>query len=132
MQRKETTLDSYLESLIKKDDEPVVDEVAKEEVVKEVVPSVSDQDIEPISESEPEPVVEVKKEEPKKSASNELAKGTALPVKNIRIYNRPDSKSLFKVFSGNIIMKNKVDDMIEIEYVKPGYGLVKGFTPDLG
>lgn len=54
-----------------------------------------------------------------------------LPVKNIRIYNVPDSKSPSKLFSGNIIIKGQVSTMTAIEYVRPGIGLVNGFTPDV-
>ena len=52
-------------------------------------------------------------------------------VVDIRMFNTPDPKGPFKIFTGNVIVKDKVDTMTELEYVKPGFGIVKGYTPDL-
>lgn len=54
-----------------------------------------------------------------------------VPVTNIKIYNIPDSKSPFKMFTGNVVIKGKVDQFTKLEYVKPGFGLILGYTTDL-
>lgn len=52
-------------------------------------------------------------------------------VTDIKIFNSPDPKGPFKIFTGNVIIDCEVSEMKQIQYMKPGFGLVKGFTPDL-
>ena len=48
-----------------------------------------------------------------------------------RIYNVPDTRTVSNLFSGNVIYKKEVNDMILVEYVKPGIGLVRGYLTSL-
>lgn len=48
-----------------------------------------------------------------------------------RIYNVPDTRTASKLFSGNVIYKKEVNDMILVEYIKPGIGLVRGYLTSL-
>lgn len=143
-------MDKYLASLVKKGEieESQVEEVIEEEVVEEIAEAVQapepveevkeepEEEIEEVKEevAEPEPPVkEVKKEEKEAIKHPDIPFNPDEPtsVVDIRIFNIPDIKSPFKIFSGNVIVRNKVSDMTELEYVKPGFGLVKGYTPDL-
>lgn len=150
----------YLESLVRKtdeiepaapaeeeiEDEPAVEEevaeviadepeevAAEEEVVTTAESVVEEPALEPIQEEvkeEPESVKPAKKEKPaKKSASHQ--EGETISVISIRIFNTPDPKGLFKIFTGNVIFKGFVNDMMYVQYVKPGFGLVNGYTNDL-
>ncbi len=147
-------MNEYLESLVLKGEEPVekpAEKVAAESV-EEVVEEVAqpEEEADPVEEAPTEepkeeaPAVveeakEEKKAEVKISANKEVAKHDDVPataddpvaVVDIRIFNTPDPKGYFKIFSGNVIVKGEVDTMKSIEYMKPGFGLVKGFTPDL-
>lgn len=145
-------MDNYLESLVKKGEavQPVEEEPVKEEAVTaEVAPE------EPVKE---EPKVESKlsAEEKVEAAAEELAKEEAesvkeapevepikkaepainyekdqmISVENIKMFNSADPKGVFKIFTGNIIYKDKINGMYLVEYVKPGLGLVKGFVTD--
>ena len=121
-----------------------------EEAVEEPVEEVA----EPAEETAPaevveEPVVEAEPEEKKVATVTITAEDTnnglvhknadvatvapeePTAVVDIRIFNTPDPKGPFKIFSGNVIVKQRIDTMTQIEYMKPGFGLVKGFTPDL-
>lgn len=141
-------MDSYLESLNKKEikeeevieeaveetvDEPVEETVEEETVEEPVEEAVEEEPVEEIVEPEveevvePEPVVEPKKEV-KKAAP--VSNGTTT-VTDIRVFNVPDTSTPMKLISGNIIVKGEVAGLSKIEYMKPGFGLVTGFTPDL-
>lgn len=93
---------------------------------------------EPEEAKEPE-IQEIIKEQEKreekpvpKSAVNAANRiGATLGVKDIKVFNVPDEKSIFKVFSGNVVVKDNIAGFSQIEYVKPGFGLVKGYTKEI-
>lgn len=57
--------------------------------------------------------------------------GKPIAVNKIKVFNTPDPKGFFKIFSGNIIPTAKVESMYAIDYVKPGFGLVRGYVTDV-
>lgn len=146
-------MDAYLESLVKKGEvvkaqveeaaipEPVEEVTAIEPEVAEAAESVVEE-IKPAEEAKP-----AKAEKPAKSGSDKKKEaeskaptkaeetksnaGEIVAVKDIRIFNIPDAKSPFRIFTGNIVVNGKMDSFTEIQYVKPGFGLVKGFTDSL-
>lgn len=149
-------MDNYLESLVKKgeaaalvEEELVEGEPVTDEPIAEVTPE------EPVKE-EPKVEAELAAEEPVEAAAQDLAKKEAesvkempevepikkaepaigyekdrmISVKNIKMFNSADPKGVFKIFTGNIIYKDKVNGMYLVEYMKPGLGLVRGFVTD--
>ena len=143
-------MDAYLESLVRKGEvaekaEAVIvaeEPLAKVEEVVEPVKAekskVADEKIDEaiktvqeIAEKASDEKKEVKGKSPKQDAKSESMKGKTISVTNIRVHNIPDPKSVFKIISGNIVVGDKINDMYQIDYVKPGFGLVKGFTADL-
>lgn len=56
--------------------------------------------------------------------------GKTVSVKDIKVFNIPDDKSIFKLFTGNVIIKDEISGFSQIEYMKPGFGLVKGYTKE--
>lgn len=124
-------MDKYLESLVKKGEIKTnqVEEVQEEEVVREIEEVLNPEPesaVEEVSQSEPE----VKEPEVDKKVSA-TPKPETTSVINIRIFNVPDIRSPFKMYTGNVIVTGKVSDMTSLDYVKPGFGIVTGFTPDL-
>lgn len=145
-------MDNYLESLVLKREKSTEIEDSAREVAESATTNVEQEVGAPnseleecidVKEVEAGPVVESDVAEPKdependttsesESAASEVSVAEiATTVKDIKIFNTPDRKGPFKIFSGNVVIKDKVDTMTLIEYVKPGFGLVKGFTPNL-
>ena len=146
-------MDAYLESLVKKDEvvEAQVEEAAVLEPVEKVTaiePEVAEaaelvvEEPKPVEEAKPakaekpaksgsDKKKEAESTDPTKSEETKSNAGETVAVKDIRIFNIPDAKSPFRIFTGNIIVNGKIDSFTEIQYVKPGFGLVKGFTDGL-
>lgn len=100
--------------------EPAVEEV-EEVVVPEVVESESEVDTS-------NEVVEVEEEPelaPTVSASN-----VTLNVRKLRIYSIPSTKVPARSFTGNVVVIGKVDKFAIVEYVRSGFGKVKGYAID--
>lgn len=106
-----------------------VDTVVEETEEVEEASEVADD----VAEEAPEVIEEVPEQEPQPELKKEIqsADEETLSVTNIKVYNVPDPAAVFKIFTGNVICKEMIGEMRMIEYVKPGFGLVKGFTPDL-
>lgn len=64
-------------------------------------------------------------------AETKLSNDTMILAKDIKVFHTPDPKGPFKIFTGNVIPQGQVSTMTQIKYMKPGFGLVKGFTPDI-
>lgn len=117
--------------------EPVTEEAQSEPVEEAAEPLVeepepaAESNAEPIEEPEPEPepVPEVKQEPPTKT--NDYKPEELISVSSIRIFNRPDENDVYNVFQGNVIFKSRINNFALIEYMKPCFGLVKGYTPDI-
>ena len=133
-------MDKYLEGLVRKGEtegaqaeEPVTEEVV--EVAEEAAPA--EEAAEPVVEEAPAPEpakkadVKIKAEKPAPAPKPVANADETVTVTNIKIFNTPDVKGAFKMFSGNVIVKGNVGDLKMIEYVKPGFGLVVGYTSDL-
>ena len=97
--------------------EPAVEEV-EEVVVPEVVESEPEVDTLNEVEEEPEPAQTV-------SASN-----VTLNVRKLRIYSIPSTKVPARSFTGNVVVIGKVDKFAIVEYVRSGFGKVKGYAID--
>ena len=139
-------MDKYLESLVLKsneidDDSIAADsaEVGEEVKESEVAESVEKPDSDEVKEEAEKPEV-AEPAEGTDSDSTNASQPTAsstngpmgyVPVTDIRVYNTPYPNGPFRIFSGNVIIHSKVENMTLIEFMKPGFGLVKGFTPDL-
>lgn len=54
--------------------------------------------------------------------------GVTVYVSNVKVYNRPDPNTAFKLFTGNIIIMSEVNEMIQIKYMKASFGLVIGYV----
>lgn len=140
-------MDKYLESLVVKsnenDDSIATDPVeVKEEVEEpEVAEPIEKPDSAEVEEAEEPKVAEPVKDTDSDSVNaSQPAEPTAsstndpmgyVPVIDIRVYNTPYPNGPFRIFSGNVIIHSRVENMTLIEFMKPGFGLVKGFTPDL-
>ena len=130
-------MDKYLESLVLKgESEEIVEPVNEEEVVNEIAEALEAPAEEPVEEvqSEPEsiePEPAPVKEEKKTAKKLDNAVTESTYVTQIKIFNTPDPKGPFKIFTGNVIVKGEVGGMTELDYVKPGFGIVRGFTSDL-
>ena len=153
-------MDDYLESLVLKSElgatdveisEPIESEVAQEEpvanVTEESIPVTFDAEPAEGSETpeiqfEPEVKEEVK-EQPKPAtsfksqASATECKGNyevdqTYYVENIKIYKTPDSNQVTKTYTGNVVFKGQIEHFFIIEYVRHGFGIVRGYTLSLG
>lgn len=133
-------MDKYLEGLVKKGEtaEAQAEELVTEEVVEvaeEAAPT--EETVEPVVEEAPAPEpakkadVKIKAEKSAPASKPVANADEPVAVTNIKIFNTPDVKGAFKMFSGNVIVKGNVGDLKMIEYVKPGFGLVVGYTSDL-
>lgn len=144
-------MDAYLESLVLKGEE--VAEPVEEPVVEDLVVDEAPAD-EPIEEVVAEPVADTNigengdpavvikeevKEEPEQvvapesqPVSTDYEVDKMYFVNDIRVYSVPDDTTAFMLFSGNVIYKGTVDKYLVIEYVKHGFGMVKGYTLSLG
>ena len=133
-------MDKYLESLVVKSneiednpiatdsaevrgevEEPEIAECVEESDSAEVKEEVKDVDSDSTNASQPA--------EPAASSTNDPMGHVS--VIDIRVYNTPYPNGPFRIFSGNVIIHSRVENMTLIEFMKPGFGLVKGFTPDL-
>lgn len=130
-------MDKYLEGLVRKGEtkgtqaeEPVTEEVV--EAAEEAAPA---EELAVEEAPAPEPAkkadVKIKAEKPAPAPKPVANADEPVAVTNIKIFNTPDVKGAFKIFSGNVIVKGNVGDLKMIEYVKPGFGLVVGYTSDL-
>ena len=137
-------MDAYLESLVRKDEEPVYTpeevvpasedfEPLPDEPEEAVVETVPEEVGEPQQE-ESEPVEEPTQEEKPESKPEEVAQvkeGEVISVNNIRVYKTPDTNQVARNITGNVTYLGKVGNFAIINYMRSGFGLVKGFTPDL-
>lgn len=151
-------MDAYLESLVKKDESTVSEEVAEEvidevidateptvepevatnaesEVIDELEESEESNNDEIDSEEEQEPISAVEPEpvptaEPEGKAEPALTLnvGDIVTVKLIKVYKTPSINQIAKNVTGNVTYLGKVGDFNIVSYMKHGYGLVKGYT----
>ena len=141
-------MDKYLESLVVKSNEINDNSIAtdpvemREEVEEpEVAEPVEKPDSAEVEEAEEpkvaEPVEGINSDSTNASQPAEPAASSTndpmghVSVIDIRVYNTPYPNGPFRIFSGNVIIHSRVENMTLIEFMKPGFGLVKGFTPDL-
>ena len=54
-----------------------------------------------------------------------------IAVRKLRIYSRPSTGVPARTFTGNVELIGHVDKFKIVKYVKPGFGVVKGYTLDL-
>ena len=141
-------MDPYLESLVKQNDQndKVIEDVVEEEtnetegvsepaVVKDAIeevavePEVTEEgiaihevaEVEEVADKAAEPV-------PEKVEIAFQEEGQTIFVRNMKIFNAPDAKGVFRIYTGNIVLGNKVsEEFTAIDYMKPGFGLVKGY-----
>lgn len=141
-------MDEYLASLVRKEDNavPVAEEVQVEEIAEPVVEEVADTSVvEPDLESVVEEVKKEKpaeekkskktekkvKEEPKKVSAIVLEEGSEYDVYPVRVYKTPDTHQVSQLISGKVIYEGKAETFSVIEYMKHGFGLVKGYVQNL-
>lgn len=133
-------MDKYLEGLVRKGEteEAQAEEPVTEEVVEVAEEAPAEEAAEPVVEEAPAPEsaakktdVKIKAEKPAPAPKPVANADETVAVIDIKIFNTPDVKGAFKMFSGNVIVKGNVGDLKMIEYVKPGFGLVVGYTSDL-
>lgn len=105
-------------------------EVGAEEQAVEAEPEEAEsaEEVEEASEEEPndEPVLQA----PDVPEGNHKV-GELINVVGIRVFNTPSLGQPFKIISGNVTYDGKVEGFTIIEYMKSGFGMVKGYTPDL-
>ena len=139
----------YLDSLVKKgevvestvvEEMTEVEEAVEQEVVEEAVeatePVVSEPVVEEIdlsyAEDESDLVddntVDIANEG---NTEQSYEAGASFSVNDIKIYNVPDSKSAYNIFTGNVIYKGDVAGYKQIAYMKPGFGLAIGYTGEI-
>ena len=58
-------------------------------------------------------------------------KSNLVSVNKIRIYSKPSKAAVARIHTGFVRVGGKIREFTEVEYVKPGFGTVKGFSPDL-
>lgn len=143
-------MDSYLESLVKRDEyvevETSVETVDESNVIEveealpeaelEVVPvdteePLVDEDAEEVVAQEEEKASEPTPEDNKQpviSESEEHVDGDKIKVENIRIYKTPDSKQVARNFTGNVVYRGKISEFTIIDYMRHGFGVVRGYT----
>ena len=150
-------MDEYLASLVKKDQAEDVQAVVETDSEPEVIETTTELEVaeevvsEPEVTSEPEAVSkpETKSEEtvvvvnkevwpettPVEIVVNEkpesiLTEGQIVNVSNIRVYKTPDTHQIGRSVSGNVTYLGKIGEFNIIGYMKHGFGIVKGYTPD--
>lgn len=153
-------MDAYLESLVKKPDEAtsavidteaLAEEIAQNsEPTEETINSVAEESsaieidsVEPDKQSlgengDPSVVTDINASTVTKnqSVNNSLQSGEYKPgetyyVTNIRIYKTPDVTQIARNYTGNVVYKGRIEDVYIIEYMRHGFGLVRGYTLDL-
>jgi len=137
-------MDSYLESLVKKDEfvpekEEIEIEIGNEEAAELISEPESATQLEPIVDQEigenGDPSVVASAVEAAEVAEEPDVKnheeGQTYFVRNIRIYKTPDINQIARNYTGNIIYKGQLEDVAIVEYVRPGFGAVLGYTLDL-
>lgn len=151
-------MDSYLESLVKKGEDVATEEEAvaiEAEEVTEEVPTEPEEVAEETPVEEPDPVEEVPEveEEPaEEEIAEEVAEeapaveeeivlkapspvsynvGDTVQVNDIKVYNTPDPTGPFRMITGNVIYQGQFSKCFAIDYMKPGFGLVRGYTETL-
>lgn len=66
------------------------------------------------------------------SECDKIEIGDILNLVNVKIYSSPDTKSKFKIFSGNAEFVGNINGFKVILYVKHGFGTVKGYITESG
>lgn len=124
-------MDAYLESLVKKGNNADVEpspEVSDDSVdnIVEVVEDIAEDSVE----------VEVVLDKSDEPADAEIEvvdykPGEVIYVKSIKVYKIPDTRQIARSITGNITFLGRVDTFAIINYMRHGFGLVKGYTTDL-
>ncbi len=115
-------------------DEPNEQFVMTEEVAAQDVEAVTTSNVEPdeppvtVPYSDAQAEAEIASEEVDSSTGHEIDE--IIPVENIKIYSVPSTNGMARTFTGNIKYLGEVDRFKVIEYVRAGFGLVKGYTVD--
>ena len=112
--------------------EEVVEDVAEPEVAEAVEENIEVEAVGQVSEpevaEEPEVIEEAMEADPEKVEVAFQKEGSTSFVKNLKIFNAPDAKGVFRIYTGNIILGAKIsEEFTSIDYMKPGFGLVKGY-----
>ena len=118
----EETEDLTVEEPAEEDKEDEAEEQVDEEAPEEAEDAAK---AEPVDEPDDKPALQ--------AASSEVTHqaGELINVVGIRVFNTPSFNQPFRIISGNVTYDGKVDGFIRIEYMKSGFGMVKGYTPDL-
>jgi len=151
-------MDAYLEKLVKKGSAVAeeVEEAIEEEVVEEIEAAVTAEpepevqeeadtndetvtetvDEEAVPDVQLETVIEKDEQETETETDGATSNGfiepnTEIDAVNIRVYNSPDTRQLSRIISGHIVVLGQIEDFKIIEYMKHGFGLVKGYTRDI-
>ena len=124
-------MDSYLESLVQVTEFEAKEEVADEVVVEEEPVVESPEVAEPIEEKKEEELVE--EEEPVLSVPDpsNYKEGDIIKVENIKVFKTPDKRQISRNVTGNVTYLGKIGEYTIINYMRHGFGLVKGYTPDI-
>lgn len=135
-------MDEYLESLVlKTDEEPAVDEVIEEPVEVAEETNVAEEPVEDVAanDGENEVVAEDDKEDTKEEPEQAIAPESqpaatsyeidqTYSVSEIKIFNVPDISQPSIIFTGNVVYKGKLDQFSVVDFVRNGYGLVRGYA----
>lgn len=97
----------------------------------EISKELSAEPVETKGEDKPAPAVETKSSPKTNNGKKGHKDGDVITVANIRIYNTPDTNQPSRSVSGNIIYHNELNGWAVVDYMRPGFGLVKGFTQDI-
>lgn len=143
-------MNSYLEDLVIKSDdseevtvEPTTDVEPESQAItngEQVSEPVETAEHEEVAEHE-EPVeveevteletVEVEAADIPSEDGHHYNDGDVIAVKDLKVFNVPDTGSPFRIITGNVTFRGAVDNFNMIEYMRYGFGLVVGYTQDL-
>ena len=105
------------------------------EVVEEVEAELEAEEAEPVKEEKIIPIPEVKpepKQVPKSAIkNNKYCVGDIINVRDIKIYGAPAVAYPYRSYTGNVVYKGQSGEFSAIEYMYPGFGIVKGFTNEI-
>ena len=110
------------------------EEIEAPEDIEEAVETVEDVESEEAKDTAEE-ADEAEEDAPANDAEepedNSEKKSNLVSVNKIRIYSKPSKAAVARIHTGFVRVGGKIGEFTEVEYVKPGFGTVKGFSPDL-
>lgn len=143
-------MDKYLEELVRKHYDDEVDNVEADEIaIQDDTAAEGDEvsndesvttetieendntaDTETIVPKE-QPAAEENNDELSSKENKDSQSTSELDAINIRVYNSPSVKQVSRLISGRVIILGKIDNFTIVQYMKHGFGLVKGYTLDI-